>query len=157
LLKLSQRTTKDVDILARLDAEKNPIEAKPLAPALLEAADSVGRLLDLPRHWLNTGPSDQLQAGLPAGYIQRLQTVEFGPALRVHYTSRYDLIHLKLFALIDQGAGKHLQDLHALSPSKEELLAAARWVATQDAGEVFPTLLRTTLQQLGYEDIAAQL
>lgn len=156
-LKISDRTTKDVDILALLDRERNLVEPKPLAPELLKAADKIGRLLDLPANWLNTGPADQLKAGLPEGCAERLLTVEFGPALRVHYTGRYDLIHLKLFALIDQGPGKHFQDLRALNPSKEELLAAARWVATQDAGEVFPELLRSMLNQLGHGDIASQI
>lgn len=156
-LKISGRTTKDVDILARLDGEKNPVEPRPLSPELLEAAEKVGRLLNLPPNWLNTGPSDQLKAGLPEGFVGRLKTVEFGPALRIHYTGRYDLIHLKLFALVDQGPGKHLQDLRALNPTKEEWLAAARWVATQDAGAVFPDLLRSLLSQLGHEDIAGQL
>lgn len=156
-LRISSRTTKDVDVLAILDQKRNLIEPKPLAPELLQAADKIGRLLDLPTNWLNTGPSDQLKAGLPEGCADRLQTVEFGPALRVHYTSRYDLIHLKLFALIDQGPGKHLQDLQALNPSKEELLAAARWVMTQDAGEVFPELLRSMLKQLGHDNIASQI
>jgi hypothetical protein len=156
-LKVSRRTTKDVDILAVLDQKGNLIDPNPLAPELLQAAEKIGRLLDWPANWLNTGPSNQLKAGLPEGCADRLQTVEFGPALRVHYTSRYDLIHLKLFALIDQGPGKHLQDLQALNPSKVELLAAARWVMTQDAGEVFPELLRSMLKQLDHDDIASQI
>jgi hypothetical protein len=156
-LKISRRTTKDVDILAFLNEERSLIEPRPLSPDLLEAAARVGRLLNLPEHWLNAGPADQLRAGLPEGCASRLQTVEFGPKLRVHYTSRYDLIHLKLFALIDQGPGKHLLDLQALDPTKDELLAAARWVATQDAGEVFPGLLRSVLKQLGHDDIARKI
>jgi uncharacterized nucleotidyltransferase DUF6036 len=156
-LEFSQRTTKDVDVLARLDAEMKLAEAKPLSPELVQVAQSVARLLDLPVNWLNTGPSDQLKAGLPEGFADRLIAKEFGPALRVHYTGRYDLIHLKLFALIDQGPGKHLQDLHSLNPTTEELLAAARWVATQDDGVEFPKLLRSTLTQLGYDDIAQRL
>jgi hypothetical protein len=156
-LKISQRTTKDVDILATLDEQRKLIDPRPLSQELLKAAENVGKLLHLPENWLNTGPADQLKAGLPEGFVERLKTVEFGPALRVHYTGRYDLIHLKLFALIDLGPGKHSQDLHALDPTKEELLAAARWVATQDAGDKFPELLRLMLRQIGYDDVAEQL
>ena len=38
-----------------------------------------------------------------------------------------------------------------------EFRAAARWVITQDAGEVFPALLRDLLTQLGHADLAAQI
>ena len=38
-----------------------------------------------------------------------------------------------------------------------ELLAAARWVLTQDAGEVFPAIVRDALKQMGYERITHQL
>ncbi len=156
-LEISQRATRDVDIIAKLDERMHLAEPSPLSPELIRAAENIRRILDLPSNWLNTGPSDQLKAGLPEGFVERLVAVEFGPALRVHYTGRYDLIHLKLFALVDQGPGKHLQDLNSLAPSKEELLAAARWVITQDAGEIFPALLRDLLTQLGHDDIAAQI
>lgn len=156
-LRLSLRTTKDVDILARLDEAMDLAEPKPLAPELVQAARRVGRLLALPEDWLNTGPSDQLKGGLPSGFVERLVAREFGPALRIHYASRYDLIHLKLFALVDQGPGKHLQDLRALRPTDEEMLAAARWVLTQDAGAGFPDLLRDLLTQLGHAHLAAQI
>ena len=156
-LQLAQRTTRDVDVLARLDANMKLSEPKPLAPELVEAAERVGRLLNLPANWLNTGPSDQLKAGLPTGFVNRLVSREIGPALRVHYTDRYDLIHLKLFALVDQGPGKHSQDLRALHPTEEELLAAARWVITQDDGPEFPNLLRSILKEIDHEDIARQI
>jgi hypothetical protein len=156
-LKISQRTTKDVDILATLDDQGTLVDPRPLSPELLEAAENVGKLLHLPENWLNTGPADQLKAGLPEGFVERLKAVEFGPALRVHYTGRYDLIHLKLFALIDLGPGKHSEDLRSLNPTEDELLKAARWVATQDAGDEFPQLLKLTLRQIGYDDVAEQL
>lgn len=38
--------------------------------------------------------------------------------------SRLDQIHLKLYALVDQGAARHEQDLRALKPTTEELLQA---------------------------------
>jgi hypothetical protein len=156
-LSLAHRTTRDVDIIAKLDAEMKLTEPKPLAPALVEAAQRVGKLLNLQENWLNTGPSDQLKAGLPEGFVDRLISREFGPALRVHFTDRYDLIHLKLFALVDQGPGKHVQDLLQLRPNNDEVLAAARWVITQDIGPEFPAQVRSALKALGYEDVAEQL
>ena len=53
--------------------------------------------------------------------------------------------------------GRHVTDLAALAPTDPELLDAARWVLTQDAGEVFPAIVRDALKQMGYERIADQL
>ena len=36
-------------------------------------------------------------------------------------------------------------------------LAAARWVITQDAGEVFPELVRQTLKETGHESLAERI
>lgn len=156
-LKISERTTRDVDILATLDPGGKLAEPRPLSPDLLAAAETVARLLNLPKNWLNADPADQLKAGLPEGFVGRLHRAPFGPSLTVHYAGRYDLIHLKLFALVDLGPGKHSQDLQALQPTPDEMLAAARWVLTQDAGSDFPELLRTALRQLDYDDVADRI
>lgn len=58
---------------------------------------------------------------------------------------------------MDPGRGRHSNDLAALKPTDDELLTAARWVLTQDAGEVFPKIVRTTLTDLGYGHLASQL
>ena len=154
---LGLRTTMDVDILARLDEAGQLILAEPLPDAIRMAADSVARLLHLAPDWLNTGPALQLAAGLPNGFRSRLVRKDFGSSLRIYFTGRYDLIHLKLFAAVDQGPGKHVTDLHGLSPSNEEMFAAAKWVITQDAAEDFHRIVARTLEQLGYKDVAARL
>ncbi len=69
----------------------------------------------------------------------------------------HDLIHLKLFAGVDQGPGRHWSDLKAVNPTKIEMLAAARWVLGQDAGDVFPGVVRDALKFHDYADIADQL
>jgi hypothetical protein len=53
----------------------------------------------------------------------------------VLFASRVDQIHLKLYATVDQGAGKHLSDLQALDPTTQELLVAAAWSETHDASD----------------------
>ena len=156
-LGLVSRTTRDADIMAGVDAERGLVDPRPMSPALQAAAFRVARELDLDEHWLNTGPADQLVAGLPEGFLGRLTARRFGPCLTIHLPDRYDLIHLKLFAAVDQGPGRHVRDLVALAPTDEELLAAARWVLTQDAGEVFPAIVRDALKQMGHERIADQL
>jgi hypothetical protein len=71
----------------------------------------------------------------------------------VYFASRYDQIHFKLYALVDQGPGKHEADLRALSPTEEELLAAARWSTSHDPSEGYAQMLRDVLTQLGVDDV----
>ena len=156
-LGLVQRTTKDVDVLAGVDPKFGLVDPRPLSTTLSRVVDEVGVTLDLPRGWLNAGPADQVLAGLPEGFISRLIRRDYGPKLIIHYPDRYDLIHLKLFAAIDQGPGRHISDLRKLSPTEDEMLAAARWVLTQDAGEVFPVLVKEAITQLGIPHVATQL
>lgn len=156
-LGLISRTTKDVDIMAGVDLERGLVDPRPMSAALRAAADGVAREMQMDPHWLNTGPADQVLAGLPDGFLSRLVRRDYGPALTIFLPDRFDLIHLKLFAIMDQGRGRHTADLAALTPTENELLTAARWVLTQDAGEVFPGIVRATLTDLGYGHLAAQL
>jgi len=156
-LGLISRTTRDVDIIAGVDAERGLVDPRPLSDALRAAAEEVARELQLDPHWLKTGPADQVLAGLPDGFLSRLTRRDYGPALTIFLPDRFDLIHLKLFAIMDQGRGRHSADLAALRPTDDELLTAARWVLTQDAGEVFPRIVRTALTDLGYGHLVARL
>ena len=151
------RTTRDVDIMACIDPDRGLVDPRPLSPALRSAADKVARELRLDQNWLNTGPADQVLAGLPEGFLSRLTQHDYGPYLTIFYPDRFDLIHLKLFAIMDQGHGRHVEDLKALKAAEEELLLAARWVLTQDAGIVFPQIVRNTLTALGYGDLANRI
>lgn len=156
-LGIVSRTTKDVDIMACVDPDRGLVDPRPMSEALRAAADKVARELQLDPHWLNTGPADQVLAGLPEGFLSRLTRHDYGPCLTIFFPDRFDLIHLKLFAIMDQGRGRHVSDLQALKPTEEELLLAARWVLTQDAGEDFPQIVRNTLTALGHGDLAARL
>ena len=148
------RRTKDVDVLAGVDPERGLIDPRPFSPALQTAVAETAKALGLPANWFNAGPADQVLAGLPEGFLSRLQRREFGTHRIVFFPDRFDLIHLKLFAGVDQGPGHHWTDLQALQPTKEEMLSAARWVLGQDAGQVFPDLVRRALKLHGYADIA---
>lgn len=151
ILGLVERPTRDVDVVALLDGDVLR-RAKPLPPRLTEARDAVAADFGVSDGWLNAGPSDLLDFGLPDGFVKRLERREFGEALVVHVASRFDQIHFKLYALVDQGVGRHEEDLRALQPTRDELLAAARWARTHDPSDGFRQELEGALRYLGVED-----
>lgn len=151
-LGLVERTTKDVDIVA-LRSDAGLDNADPLPEGLRAAGALVARDFGLPADWLNPGPAGLLTFGLPEGFVDRLTRRDYGPGLVVYLASRYDQIHLKLYAAVDQGPGKHESDLRALEPTEAELLAAARWSRTQDPSEGYARILRGALESFGVEDV----
>lgn len=150
-LGLIDRSTRDVDLVA-LRRGSDLVEAKPLPEPLLAARDRVAEDFGLPESWLNAAPADLLNFGLPEGFVERLERRDYGPALTVWLASRLDQIHFKLYALADQApGGKHDSDLRALEPTKEELLAAARWALTHDPSPGFRHEVLAALSYLGVE------
>lgn len=152
-LGLVRRATRDVDLVAIAEGGQL-LPASPLPDALKEARDRVARDFDLDPNWLNAGPTDLLKWGLPEGFMNRIVTRRYGDALTVHFASRFDQIHFKLFAMVDQAGGRHEADLRALHPSKPELIAAARWSTTQDPSPGYRMVLREALTALGVGDDA---
>jgi hypothetical protein len=126
--------------------------AEPLPPSLLAARAAVAADFGLAENWLNTGPTDLLKSGLPESLISRVVTRSYGTGLVVHFAGRLDQIHFKLFAMVDQGGGRHETDLRALSPTPGELAAAARWSITQDPSPGYRSVLVDALRVLGVND-----
>jgi hypothetical protein len=150
-LGLISRATRDVDVLAIVD-DNELMSAQPLPAALLDAAHTVARDFGLADDWLNPGPTSLLDLGLPDGFYERAQYRVYGPGLEILFASRVDQIHLKLYATVDQGAGKHLDDLEALQPTEQELLNAARWSLTHDPSEGYRSVLARVLAHFGVDD-----
>lgn len=151
ILGFVDRPTRDVDIVARIE-EGVLVPAKPLPAALVEARDLVAADFEASDGWLNAGPSDLLTFGLPEGFVGRLESRELGPGLVVHFAGRLDQIHFKLYAFVDQGVGRHEEDLRALEPTQAELRAAGVWARTQDPSEGFHQELVGALRYLGVVD-----
>lgn len=154
-LGLVNRATKDIDIVARI-AHGRIIDPAPLPEELVKTAAKLARFSGLPADWLNTGPADLYRMGLPQGFAQRLVTRVIGASLILHYISRFDQIHFKLYAAIDRG-GYHITDLLALAPSDEEITQAAKWTLTHDVSSGFREMLEFLLRELDYERVIAKL
>lgn len=152
VLGLASRATKDVDVLA-VRTGGSLVSADPLPPALVEASDRVARDFGLPADWLNSGPAGLMDFGLPAGFAERVEARGYGSALTVLFASRFDQIHFKLYAAVDASTpGKHAADLRELSPTRDELLAAARWSLTHDPSDGYREMLERALEYFGVED-----
>ncbi len=153
------RPTRDVDVLGLLD-RREPGETamlakrKPLPEPVVSAARAVAEALGLDPNWLNAGPADLLDWGMPDGFAQRLIIRRFGPKLAIHTPAREDLICLKVYAAADTGVGRHTEDLNAMRPACDELLDGARWAATQDPSDGFRGMLVQLLRYYGCDQAA---
>lgn len=152
---LVARTTQDVDIVAMMHHGQLS-HSDPLPPHLLQAAEQVAELMNLPDDWLNNGPASQLSMGFPQGFEHRLHRTEIGSKLTIHYIDRADQIYFKTFAAVDRG-GYHISDLKALAPTDEELYAAAVWCMTQDVSAAFRFLLKEMLTQEGWNHVCNRI
>jgi hypothetical protein len=149
LLNLIDRATRDIDVVALIE-EGTYQTSEPLPPMLEQSIKEVALLLNLDEDWVNAAPTDLLRRGLPEGFQSRVVVRQY-KALRVQLASRYDQIHFKLYAAVDQEPkSKHFADLRRLKPNEEELIAAARWCLTQADG--IEEDLRGAMRDLGVLD-----
>lgn len=133
------------------------MKPQPLPQELLVAARDVGEAFGIGDGWINAGPADLLDLGLPAGFGQRVETRHYR-ALTLHLASRRDQVFLKLYAATDQGpSSKHFQDLKALQPTQDELMDAARWAMTHDPSERFRMMVLGAIRLLGVRDAESLL
>jgi Nucleotidyltransferase of unknown function (DUF6036) len=158
-LGLAERTTRDVDVLGCYTVQGGIARIDKIGPFpewFKSAARTVQRDFNLAEDWINTGPENQLETGLPEGFEERLVRKSYGTHFTIYYISRYDQIHFKLYAAIDLG-GYHVDDLFNLRPTVSEMRAATKWVLTQDVSDGFRLILKDFLNKKGYHGIAQTL
>jgi len=150
LLGIVQRSTSDVDVIARAFTNSEGVlrlsQAEPFPPSLQTAIRTVARDFGLPETWMNAEVGAQWVQGLPPWILEDLTWRSYGN-LHVGLVGRRTLVALKLFAAIDAGPRSvHLQDLLALAPMDAELEESRRWVTTQDANEEFPSMISEVIE-----------
>ena len=154
LMGLIERATEDIDLVALTG--NNALEtAQPLPASLARAIVDVADVHQLPHKWMNPGPTSLLRFGLPEGFLERCEVRTYG-ALTLSLASRWDQIHLKVYAAADEyhggpHRGKHHRDLERLKPTHDELRAAIAWTRTHDPSEGFLIQLEGALKPFGLE------
>lgn len=153
---VTRPTTKDVDILGEWTSDGvKPMKGIP--EPLRVAVVDVARLFGLASDWVNLGPASLLELGLPDGFASRVEEHDYG-GLVAWLAGRFDMVCFKLYAAVDQGPrSRHIQDLRELSPTRDELQAAARWTTTHDPSPGFRSSLVDALRDLGVEEADASL
>lgn len=151
------RPTKDVDVLGAREASGEIVRLEALPEPLARAVADVGLAYGLAPDWLNLGPASLLDLGLPDGFEERLDAARSG-GLVAWIAGRFDLACFKLYAAADRwpARDRHIDDLAALAPTPDELLAAATWTRTHDLSPAFADNLEAVLRFLGVEDPDAQ-
>jgi hypothetical protein len=152
------RSTKDADIVGQRLSDGRIVPIHRLLDALAGAVSEVAEAHDFAPDWLNVGPESLLDLGLPAGFEDRLTGRYYG-GLTVWLAGPYDLVCFKLYAAADHwpSQDRHLDDLGALRPTKDDLLTAARWSLTHDPSPEFRSQLVAVLAHLGLTDADARL
>jgi len=146
ILGLVDRTTKDIDL----------VEPHHLPAEFEEASRIVSREYGLPDNWINQGPKELAEMGLPPGFHERATVKKYGKRFIVRLTSRLDQIFFKMYAAVDRG-GYHADDLKKLEPTDAELTEAARWCMTHDVSDGFKEILKDMLEKLGYGKVAQSI
>lgn len=143
---LVDRTTRDIDILF----------PSRLPPLFWEACQIVAEEFGLPNNWINLGPKELSEIGLPPEFKKRAIRKPYGKNIEVFFASRLDQIFFKVYASADRG-GYHVDDLLKLKPTNDELEKAALWCMTHDVSEGFRQILISMFKQLGFDHVAKKL
>jgi hypothetical protein len=163
LMGLVSRTTGDVDIIcAVVVSAKGKVRclANIVMPArFTELVAEVGREMGLKEEWLNFGPAPLMDFGLPDGLEKRLERKSYGKCLALHVISRWDQIHLKIYATMHPNTRfeTHLGDLMELEPTEAEARAAVGWLLKRETSADFRSKLKEVLDRIGHAKLAEDI
>lgn len=127
---LSDRQTRDVDVLALREFEGDIVNAYPLPQSLKEAVAQVATELRLPSNWINSAASlhgIDFNTVIPK-FWQDLETREYGSHLKISFIGRYGLILLKICAALERNEQRDIDDLIQLQPRAVELRELWHWL-----------------------------
>jgi len=156
--KISNRQTKDVDVMAMREWEGDVVSAYPLPTILKKAAAKVAEELRLDANWLNGSASlHGFDFSLvPSWFWQELDTREYGKNLRISFISRKGLILLKLGAALDRDQRRDMEDLASLKPTGAETEELLLWVLKDRHDSTTHPKLSTLLTELGHADLISK-
>ena len=152
---LSRRTL-DVDAVAMVGSKDEIIAVEEFSPEMNEAISAVGLSLGLNPSWFNLAASAILARGLPPGALRRSakHSMDFGPCLTVRFMDRIDLIALKMSAALDPLVGRrHVEDLVAIDPTREELKHGADWIGAWPSSASFKQAFLRLLEGFDAADL----
>jgi len=152
---LSRRTL-DVDAVAMIDAAGEIVAVEEFSPEMNDAISAAGLSLELDRHWFNLAARAILVRELPTGALERSarHSVNFGPCLTIRFMDRIDLIALKMSAALDPIEGRrHVEDLVAIDPTREELKHGADWIAAWPSSPAFKQAFHRLLEGFDAADL----
>jgi Nucleotidyltransferase of unknown function (DUF6036) len=134
LLGVIERVTKDCDVLY-----------PELPEVILIAAREFAGQNNLPKDWLNNGPSSLIR-DLPSGWEGRRRDIFTGRALRLLSLGSEDLLRSKLYAYLDRGID--LDDIRALKPSPADIEALIPWLQERDGNPQWPEYVKQSMVEL---------
>jgi len=159
---LLDRPTQDIDVLGRwdngiLDVTDIELIGPDVNACIARVADAHPELAGLGRNWVNCGPRNLAEEGLPEGFADRMCKLSVGAKLTLHLLGRKDLLALKLYAAADDHGPRqavHYADLASMAPTFDELDFAVDWILTRSDFEVKRIAVKDVLRRLDHEDLA---
>lgn len=113
------------------------------------SSSEVGAALGLGDKWLDPGPTDVLDLGLPEGFADRVETTR----VRRTHSSPRRRFHQSASSFMQRWTRvpEHFADLRQLEPSADELAWSGKWALRHDPSEGFGRVLLETLALLGVD------
>jgi hypothetical protein len=154
------RSTLDVDAIGAVNSKGLLIPMDGFSQEIAAAVAATAQKLGLTEDWFNLEASAILDRGLPEGSVGRSDdhVRTFGPSLTVRFMDRLDLIALKMFAALDPAKGRrHVEDLVAINPSREEIRHGLQWMSAWTSSQQFKAALRNLAEAFDCGDVAREL